>query len=398
VCSSDLPEANAAVVRPLLHLWEELPEKALGGLYDFWGRGNFARMLLNARCFPNSFNIMVEVRSLEDVKRAISLWGLYADFLILVWKGEIKSGLAIIPFPEDYEEPGGWGYAVCAGDRLKKEGSTKIWYPALAQHSIFPDEVAMFLATEARSFIKAGRLVVVPAVSAGCISPGHGPFEQLLAEAANALPSVRWKGFEGTPIGYVPYSPNAPLELLAELAEAEAVRLRKLRLLLLRRSRELKPDGGVGLEAKVLSLEIDNALREFEDRNDAFARKNGLGKAREPLAGATARFRTSGRKLTGDTPDSPFAPLFILQRLGYGWRVDGPEVPKLPPRFEPQKDDVIGTWLAPPSGGWVFPTVKVPKSTTPSSTESKAKAGRNDPCPCGSGKKYKKCCLQKVSV
>jgi uncharacterized protein YecA (UPF0149 family) len=23
------------------------------------------------------------------------------------------------------------------------------------------------------------------------------------------------------------------------------------------------------------------------------------------------------------------------------------------------------------------------------------KAGRNDPCPCGSGKKYKKCCLKK---
>lgn len=22
-------------------------------------------------------------------------------------------------------------------------------------------------------------------------------------------------------------------------------------------------------------------------------------------------------------------------------------------------------------------------------------AGRNDPCPCGSGKKYKKCCIQK---
>jgi uncharacterized protein YecA (UPF0149 family) len=25
---------------------------------------------------------------------------------------------------------------------------------------------------------------------------------------------------------------------------------------------------------------------------------------------------------------------------------------------------------------------------------SLAMAGRNDPCPCGSGKKYKKCCLQ----
>jgi len=25
---------------------------------------------------------------------------------------------------------------------------------------------------------------------------------------------------------------------------------------------------------------------------------------------------------------------------------------------------------------------------------SQPKVGRNDPCPCGSGKKYKKCCLQ----
>jgi len=26
---------------------------------------------------------------------------------------------------------------------------------------------------------------------------------------------------------------------------------------------------------------------------------------------------------------------------------------------------------------------------------SEKKIGRNDPCPCGSGKKYKKCCLKK---
>jgi len=26
------------------------------------------------------------------------------------------------------------------------------------------------------------------------------------------------------------------------------------------------------------------------------------------------------------------------------------------------------------------------------------KIGRNDPCPCGSGKKYKKCCLDSKSV
>ena len=28
----------------------------------------------------------------------------------------------------------------------------------------------------------------------------------------------------------------------------------------------------------------------------------------------------------------------------------------------------------------------------------KMKVGRNDPCPCGSGKKYKKCCLGKNVV
>jgi len=26
------------------------------------------------------------------------------------------------------------------------------------------------------------------------------------------------------------------------------------------------------------------------------------------------------------------------------------------------------------------------------------KIGRNDPCPCGSGKKYKKCCLEKQDI
>jgi len=28
---------------------------------------------------------------------------------------------------------------------------------------------------------------------------------------------------------------------------------------------------------------------------------------------------------------------------------------------------------------------------------AKKQTGRNDPCPCGSGKKYKKCCLEAVA-
>ena len=29
---------------------------------------------------------------------------------------------------------------------------------------------------------------------------------------------------------------------------------------------------------------------------------------------------------------------------------------------------------------------------------SQSKTGRNDPCPCGSGKKYKKCCIDKLII
>jgi uncharacterized protein YecA (UPF0149 family) len=34
----------------------------------------------------------------------------------------------------------------------------------------------------------------------------------------------------------------------------------------------------------------------------------------------------------------------------------------------------------------------VPGVATPASCRTSAKVGRNDPCPCGSGKKYKTCC------
>ena len=33
--------------------------------------------------------------------------------------------------------------------------------------------------------------------------------------------------------------------------------------------------------------------------------------------------------------------------------------------------------------------------TTPTTKRVKPKVGRNDPCPCGSGLKFKKCCLKK---
>ncbi|MDR0668835.1 MAG: SEC-C domain-containing protein [Treponema sp.] len=41
------------------------------------------------------------------------------------------------------------------------------------------------------------------------------------------------------------------------------------------------------------------------------------------------------------------------------------------------------------------PPVPARTEVKPTEVKSKKKIGRNDPCPCGSGKKYKKCCLSK---
>mgnify|MGYP003967705117 FL=1 len=41
-------------------------------------------------------------------------------------------------------------------------------------------------------------------------------------------------------------------------------------------------------------------------------------------------------------------------------------------------------------GKWVYVNGEMPKQETVRRSEKKV--GRNDPCPCGSGKKYKKCC------
>ncbi len=44
-------------------------------------------------------------------------------------------------------------------------------------------------------------------------------------------------------------------------------------------------------------------------------------------------------------------------------------------------------------GSWIYVR---PVRQGPAPIKSQAKVGRNDPCPCGSGKKHKQCCLQKA--
>jgi len=63
---------------------------------------------------------------------------------------------------------------------------------------------------------------------------------------------------------------------------------------------------------------------------------------------------------------------------------------------EAELDLGIRTQRSTPREIWqnkVFPDRMVEEHTTPTLMRSDPKTGRNDPCPCGSGKKFKKCCL-----
>jgi tetratricopeptide (TPR) repeat protein len=352
--ASSLAQANSAVVRQLVSWWDDILDSEPGYLesaYEAWGSEHLARLARNARQYPNSFNILLEVRSLADVKQAVRLWGLYADFLFLLWKGTTQPGPSKIVVPLDYSAKGVGSYILFPGTVLRNTTGRR-WVMGLSQLQTLPREIIWFLATEARELIKSGRLIVVPASGVGCVNPGCGPFEQLFAEACNAIPNIRATGAVGTAIGNIPYSPDAPLELIAEIAEREADQLRKLRLLLLKRSRQLTPQADAASDARLLSYEINDVLRDLGARQRAEMDRKGLTNRDEPVLGSTTKFREDSGFLGSRREDSPYAPLFLLHSLGYGWRVEHAAPSGPAGRYEPSIHESIGHWLVPENSEW----------------------------------------------
>ena len=278
-------EGNAEILRPLLNWWDEVldaPPASITGAYEFWGRGNFVRVLENLRRFPRTLNVTLEVRSLDDLKRSIRMWSMYADVLILLWKGPMESAWDQVRVPWGTSNIGGLGYTVFPIKTVSEDGVETASLIALGQGTTLPAEVAQFLATEARPFVEAGRLIVVPAVGAACVSPGHGVFEQLIAQAANAVPGIRTRTNLSAPIGAIPHSPDVPFSVLSDLIESEADRLRKLRLLLLRRTRDFGAVGEMTRDAHLLELEIAEAIADATDATARNFSRRGFGQASEP--------------------------------------------------------------------------------------------------------------------
>lgn len=66
---------------------------------------------------------------------------------------------------------------------------------------------------------------------------------------------------------------------------------------------------------------------------------------------------------------------------------------KEPKRREPKS---TGPILTSPTVPHLPPTPQIKASAPPPAPTQSARVGRNDPCPCGSGKKFKKCCASRV--
>ena len=348
---TSLEQSNAQVFKHLFSLWDEIPKEYLGSaatFYDFWGRGNFAKILNNAQSFPGSFNITLEVRTLDGIKQAIRLWSLYADMLLLIWKGPTKdtdlSGLGVLP-ETIFDGPGGAGYLVFPVEANNSKGYHLI---GMTYASLLPEDVISFLMTEARPLLAAGHLVVVPANGVGCVHPGHGPLEQLLTETANAIAGLRRSNkSDEVPIGMMPYSPDAPFELLADIIQSQKMELRYLRSLLLKRTRELAPDTAGIVSSKELAMDIHNALSDLSDKQQASARKHGMTSIKEPMHGSFCRFNCNGSRMLPNS-DASFSPLLTLQNFGYKWRVGSPGI-QLQGRYEPGEKAIIGPWLSLPT-------------------------------------------------
>ncbi len=357
--ASSVQAANAMLVKGIIDGWREYPNAA-PAIYDYWGRGNLLRAMLNMRAFPSAFNMTLEVHTVEEARQAIRLWGLIADVLVLIWKGPTVSSGVFCPVPPSFPQAGGGGYMafeIMARPPIPSEETGLTDWKNLSQApwkrmsapnvatfaigtphaSLFPSEVGRFLCEEAVHWVSSGRLILVPATGIGCVGSGHGPAESLFAEACNAIPGIRGDAAR-FPASWLPYFPDIPLNALAHVVQEYDESLRRLRLLLIRKTRQFRSSGITGTEAKELELEIQDSLAQITDAQAGLRSKHGWGEAQEAVV----------TRYDGFT-EQDVAPILVLQSMGYRWRVE-PAVGEFAPEKEvmPKRGEPILTWLASP--------------------------------------------------
>ena len=374
--SKNIQEAHQELVRPLSD-WTDKWPKALQEIYDFWGRGNLARYILNHRGFPNAFHVTVEAITVEETRQWAQVLCPLVDVLTILWKGPVLSrGMALVPVHHKYEGAGGWGYAIAAGSDMRPDENSDDWNwsPAIGWATLLPKDAVKFLFDEARALFEAGRLFLLPALHVGCIDPGHGPLERMFNDVTNASPILSSQGSNSQAIRLdslpLPYFPDVPLDELARMVIGEEDSLLKTRLALREWARNLGSRDN--FETRGLMQEcyerVESALSDVDRKFNELARKLKWAKQGEsihPHVFDIGKFKIeptspAAEELTalhGELRASPWYAYFRLSSQGYRWdlmRMGSKSSMKSSKVVPP---DRVHHWLVPPQAGWTIPTI-----------------------------------------
>jgi hypothetical protein len=272
-----------------------------------------------------------------------------------MWKGKTESGKFLHLVDSEYFGPWGPGYIVALGDQIGPEKIRRQRCPAIGYASWLPAEVARFMVSEGRCFLEAGRLLIVPASGVGCVSPGFGTMEQLVAEAAGAIPGTRGLQREERPFGLLPYSPDIPLEILIDFVRERSSEITRMRSLISQRAGYFRVHG-LAEGPKSLERDIADALKLMRSLQRESKKQTGTNQTSEWVGLAVAPFRSDIAPFS-DIDDVAFTPLLALESMGYGWKVSSTGSTNSNTRYEPSEGEAIGAWLVPPEPGMLFPFV-----------------------------------------
>ncbi|HPT72043.1 MAG TPA: hypothetical protein PLE74_07155 [Candidatus Cloacimonadota bacterium] len=373
--STTIQEAHQEIIRPLLE-WKDTWPEASTEIYDFWGKGNLARYILNHRGFDTAFHVTVEATSVNQARQWVRVLCPYVDVLTILWKGPmIDNGFVFVPVNWENSNPGGWGYMIAAGDQIKPHKRSKgKWSPAMGMATLLPKDAIDFLFIEARNFFETGRLFLFPATNLGCIDKGHGPIEKMFNDIVNASSFLTSEGNNLSSINFgnlpLPFFPEIPLSELSQMVNGEAENLLETRLCLRDWSRFLK-DREM-FETQSMKIEIherlESSLNKIRNKFNILTKKLEWAKQEGEISSYT--FDSSNLEVKPMNPaacqlvdlhneirSTPWYSFFRLSSQGNRWDLlSGNEEKKSDEaNFESKK---IFHWLVPPESGWIIPTAK----------------------------------------
>lgn len=383
----------------LLSWWKEWQGEAgsprpYSELFDFWGRGGFSRVAAAIRARPHAA-IAVDALTIEDIRKWARILCPLFETVIVKWKGELGSGMVITPIHEAYGEGandfGGHGYSVASGSAIRDRED---WCPALSWANPIPQEVTGFLASEALSLVKAGRLVVLPAPLVGCTQTAIGWTDNLLVDSflGGVVNVARREEAAISPSGHqrilditrvqIPFIDNVPLADLANVLDETEPWVGPLRGLLLRTmsNEDLNYERWDRIAA--LEYDIQQACQELREHLHSLAsnhrqqewmiaqatggisagERGGTPPTHEPITGLLQSVSSIRREL------SPWIPYLRLQDYGghLHWTcpLDNtstpPDAVTLAGLASGPKGPELHTWLYPGTAGWTIPTVFIP--------------------------------------